>query len=461
MIQMINQKSKSAKISVGLLSLGCPKTLVDSELILGGIDAQKYRITYDMSSCDVAVLNTCSFIEEAKQESIDHILKLAEMKKAGRIKAIVVLGCLVQRYQKELTDALREVDAFLGTGDYQDITNVIDQVMDRKKISMVSRSPGFLYTAQMNRIALTEPHYRYIKISEGCDHICTFCTIPSYRGKHRSRQIDDIVKEAHHLVDQGARELVLTGQDTTFFGYDTHQKFLLKDLLKALNKISDLKWIRLLYAYPSFVNDDLIDAIVDYDKVCHYLDIPLQHVSDKILKAMKRGLNKQTTYRLIQKLRKKIPDLSIRTTFIVGFPGEGDSEYAELLAFMRESQFERLGMFTYSREEGSPAAEIDNQVPESVKLERYNEGMALQQSISEKNNLKLLNHSFEVMIEKQSEENPEQFIGRTYMDAPDVDGLIYVNTPKHVKLKSGSFVSAKVIRAKEYDLEADYQNVCQ
>ncbi len=452
----LDKTSKTKRISVGMLSLGCPKTLVDSELILGLLDSSRYRIAKHITDCDIALLNTCSFINEAKQQSIDHILNLAELKKEGRIKALVVLGCLVQRYQEELEQELGEVDAFVGTGDYQALNSVLDQVVQKKRISYVGHAPGFLYTSAIERVPLTPRYTRYVKISEGCDHICSFCTIPSFRGKHRSRQLDDVVEESHRLVAEGARELVLTGQDTTYFGRDTENKFLLSHLLEELNNIKDLRWIRVLYAYPSCVNDALIDAIGSLEKMCHYLDMPLQHISDPILKSMRRGMTKKSTYALIEKLRKRIPDLAIRTTFIVGYPGEGDQEFKELLEFMEVAHFDRLGMFTYSNEESSHAATLENQVLEPIKEERFHKGMLLQQKISKENNQRLIGKTFSVLVEGHSEKDPNVYRGRTYMDAPEVDGLIYVQVPKEVVLKEGDFALAKVVEAQEYDLTATY-----
>ena len=444
------------RISVGMLSLGCPKTLVDSELVLGLLDKRRYRIAKQITDCDIALLNTCTFINEAKRESIDHILDLAELKKEGRIKALVVLGCLVQRYQRELEKELGEVDAFLGTGDYQALNSVLDQVVQRKRISQVGHAPGFLYTAAVERVPLTPRFTRYIKISEGCDHICSFCTIPMYRGKHRSRVLQDVVQEAHGLAAEGARELVLTGQDTTYFGRDTEGKFLLPELLKELNEIKELKWIRILYAYPSCVTDELIEAIASLEKVCPYLDMPLQHVSDSMLHSMRRGMTRETTYALVEKLRKRIPDLAIRTTFIVGYPGEGEEEFRELLEFMKEAHFERLGIFTYSNEESSHAATLPNQLPEETKEKRFREGMLLQQDISKRNNEKLIGKTFSVLIEAREAKKRLTYRGRSYMDAPEVDGWVYVDVPSGVVLKPGDFVSVKITGAHEYDLHGTF-----
>ncbi len=454
-IETVEQTGK--RLAVGMLSLGCPKTLVDSELILGLLNPARYEVAKEITDCDIALLNTCSFIEEAKQESIDYILKLAELKKEGRIKALVVLGCLVQRYAKELERELGEVDAFMGTGDYQALNTVLDQVVAKKRISHVGSAPGFLYTSEIGRIPLTPLHTRYIKISEGCDHNCSFCTIPSFRGRHRSRNFWDIVEEARRLVDQGARELVLTGQDTTYYGRDTEKKFLLPQLLWELNKIKHLKWIRLLYLYPSFVNEPLIEAIAGLEKVCHYVDMPLQHVSDPMLSAMKRGMTKTGTYQLIEQLRKRISDLSIRTTFIVGFPGEGEAEFQELLEFMSRARFDRLGIFMYSQEDGSAAASFSNQMPQRIKEKRFHAAMALQQSISEENNKRLMGRTFSVLIEGRDEQNPLLYRGRSFMDAPEVDGLCYVRMPKKgAVLKPGDFVQAVVTEAKAYDLMTRY-----
>ena len=448
--------SYGKQLSVGMLSLGCPKTLVDSELILGLLDKNRYRVAEHVSDCDIALLNTCSFINDAKQESIDHILNLAELKKEGRIKALVVLGCLVQRYAAELERELREVDAFVGTGDYEALNSVLDQVVHRKRISRVGQTPGFLYTAQIERIPLTPRHTRYIKISEGCDHICTFCMIPSFRGKHRSRHMEDVLEEARRLVSEGARELVLTGQDTTYYGRDTEKKFLLPELLRELNRIPELSWIRILYAYPSCVTDELIDAVASFGKVCHYLDMPLQHISDPILRSMKRGMTKQSTYTLVEKLRKRIPDLAIRTTFIVGFPGEGEEEFQELLEFMKVAQFERLGMFTYSNEEGSEAVLLKEQVPDSVKRHRFHEGMMVQQEISRANNEKMFGRIHSILVDRRDESKSNRYVGRSYMDAPEVDGSVFVQVPKGVVLKEGDFVRAKVTSVSEYDLNAEF-----
>ncbi len=444
--------NQSKQISVGMLSLGCPKTLVDSELILGFLEPSRFRVAKHITDCDIAILNTCAFIQDAKEESIDHILKLVELKEAGQIKAIIVLGCLVQRYHSELQDELSEIDAFLGTADYEQINEVLNRVIAKKTFSQVTAKPGFLYTSKMNRIPLTPFFSRYLKISEGCDHVCSFCTIPKFRGKHRSRLIEDIVTEARGLIASGTKELILTGQDTTFFGRDTHHTYLLAKLLGELDSLNGLEWIRLLYAYPSCVTRELIHAIRDLKRVCHYLDMPLQHVSDSMLQAMKRGTTKKTSYELIRRLRQEIPDLAIRTTFIVGFPGETDDDFKELLDFMEYARFERLGVFMYSQEEESASSALPNQVKHSIKEKRFDKAMMCQQAISFENNNRLIGKKLQVLIERQSDSDPNLFEGRSYMDAPEVDGVIYVQTFTQKKPRPGDFVSVQVTGTRDYDL---------
>lgn len=444
----------TGKCRIGMLSLGCPKTLVDSELILGKLDPNQYELVPTVAECDVALINTCAFIQDAQQESIDQILRLIELKKEGDIKKIVVMGCLVQRYAPELAKELREVDAFVGSGEYDKIPQIVEKVRRGEEVTEIG-VPGYLYTSAEHRVRLTPEYSRYLKISEGCDHTCSFCVIPSFRGRHRSRRMEDVVEEAGRLAAEGARELILTGQDTTFFGYDTQGRYLLPELLKRLNLLKDLKWIRLLYAYPTLVTEELIETLGSLEKVCHYLDMPLQHVSSRILKSMRRGTNGNSTRRLISKLRSRIPDLALRTTFIVGYPGETAADFQELLDFMEEAHFERLGIFTYSPEEGSPAANLSGQVPGRIKKKRLEAGMLLQQKISGENNRRLLGKTFEVLI---TEYDPESrlWTGRTYMDAPEVDGAVFFRPPADVrereKLGPGQFVKVRVKDTLEYDL---------
>ena len=442
-------KTFKAPVRVGMLSLGCPKTLVDSEVILGKLDPAKYRLVSSVTDCDVALLNTCSFIEEAQEESVGRILDLVELKKEKQIRAVIVMGCLVQRFPKDLRDQLKEVDAFIGSGDYARIPELVERVTQGEKVFSVG-TPGYLATSGEVRVALTPAHYRYLKISEGCDHVCSFCTIPSFRGKHRSRTVDDVAAEAERLVREGAKEIILTGQDTTYFGRDHGDTFLLPQLLRRLDEIKGIEWLRLLYAYPSCITEELMEAIGASRHVCHYLDMPLQHASDRMLAAMRRGITKRRTAGLILKFRQTVPDLAIRTTFIVGFPGETEKDFEELLDFMREMHFERLGIFKYSREEGSAAAALPGQVPEKIKQERFERAMALQQEISRANNLRMLGKTLRVLVEGRDEKNPRLWTGRSFMDAPEVDGNVVVKTGK--TLKTGSFYSVPITAVEAYDL---------
>lgn len=446
---------KKDRVRVGLLSLGCPKTLVDSELVLGKLDSQKYSLAPSVADCDIAFVNTCAFIKEAQEESVDQILRLVELKKEGRIQKLIILGCLVQRFASELQRELTEVDAFVGSGEYDKIPEIIAGVLQGKKVSEIG-IPGYLYTSGERRIQLTPSYWRYLKISEGCDHACSFCVIPNFRGKHRSRALEDVVQEAEELAAQGAREIILTGQDTTFFGYDLTGRYLLPELLHRLNQISGLRWIRILYAYPSLVSDELIEAVGSLGKVCHYLDMPLQHVNKRILKSMRRGTTPESIRHLIHKLRRRIPDLALRTTFIVGYPGETEEEFQELLNLMEEARFERLGIFTYSPEEGSAAARLPGQIPERIKQKRFEKAMLLQQKISKENNSRFIEQTLEVLVESRAEDGRDLFMGRTYMDAPEVDGAVYFvagnKRADRFDLKPGEFVQVKIHETREYDL---------
>lgn len=432
-----------------MMSLGCPKTLVDSEIILGKLDAQKYALVPEVDHCDVALLNTCSFIQDAQKESVDRILELVQLKKQKQIKAVVVMGCMVQQFTQELQKELKEVDAFIGSGEYAKIPEIVEKVTGGKKVVSVGEA-GYLATSKDRRIALTPQHYRYLKISEGCDHICSFCTIPTFRGKHRSRTIEDVVLEAERLVQEGAQEIILTGQDTTYFGKDHGGKILLPELLKALDGIKHLKWLRLLYAYPSCVTKELMETMAASQKMVHYLDMPLQHASDRMLASMRRGITKRRTQDLLKQFRSIVPDLAIRTTFIVGFPGETEADFEELMEFIAESQFERMGVFTYSQESGSDSGIYPDQVSEKVKAARRDKAMRLQQKISEENNKRLIGKTFQVLIDQASQIDAGTWVGRTYMDGPEVDGNVLVKSKKN--LMSGQFVPVKIKSAQAYDL---------
>lgn len=432
-----------------MVSLGCPKTLVDSEVILGKVQGARYSITDDIEKSDIVLLNTCGFIKDAKEESIEALLKLLELKKEKKLLGVIVVGCLVQRYAEELQKEFPEVDAFIGSGDYRRMAEVLKKVALGKKFVSVHKA-GYLAEADEKRISLTPKHFRYLKISEGCDHACSFCVIPKLRGRYRSRHVADLVREAKQLAGEGAKELIVIGQDITKFGCDYAGKSLLPELIEALGTVRDIKWIRLLYTYPSTLTDPIIRAMSASKKVCRYIDLPLQHISDKILKAMRRGNTKKQTGELLRKLRAMIPGVVIRTSFIAGFPGETEEDFGELLAFMREIKFERLGIFRYSQEEGSPAAELAGQVPESIKEERYHLAMQLQREIAREVNRRYLGKELRVLIDSPDEKDPSLWVGRSFMDAPEVDGNVFVRTRKEITV--GKFYTVKITDTQDYDL---------
>lgn len=442
-------KTSQKVFRIGMVSLGCPKTLVDSEVILGKLRDARFELAKDVASSDIILINTCGFIKDAKQESIDALLRLADLKKRKKIIGLIAIGCLVQRHAAELKAAFPEVDAFVGSGDYKEIAVILRRVIAGESLVSVHRA-GYLARAEEKRVSLTPGFYRYLKISEGCNHTCSFCVIPSLRGKFRSRKIKDVVEEARRLVREGARELVLIGQDITKFGVDYAKRNLLPELLRELEDLKDLQWIRLLYAYPSSITDAMIQTVARSTKICHYLDLPLQHINDRILSAMRRGFDKKKTGALIQRLRSEVPGLVLRTSFIVGFPGETAREFDELLDFMREVRFERLGIFTYSPEEGSPAALMSRQVPEKTKQRRYHEAMQLQQQIARDINRRVIGETLTVLVEGKDPKTPHQWAGRSYRDAPEIDGNVRIDSLK--PLKPGSFYPVQITDALDYDL---------
>jgi len=436
-------------LRIGIVSLGCPKTLVDSEVILGKACGARYSLAKDISESDVVILNTCGFIRDAKEESIEMLLKLIALKKEKKLSGVIVVGCLVQRYAEELQKEFPEVDAFIGSGDYMRIAESLKKVAEGRKFVSVHNA-GYLAEAHEKRISLTSAHSRYLKISEGCNHKCSFCVIPSLRGRYRSRRITDLVREARQLAEEGAKELVLIGQDITLFGWDYAGKALLPQLLEAMESVPKIKWVRLLYAYPSTLTDEILRAVAQSKQICRYIDLPLQHISDKMLKTMRRGGTKSQVVGLIRKVRAMIPGVVIRTSFIVGFPGETEKDFAELLEFMKEMKFERLGIFRYSREEGSPAAGLAGQVPEKVKEDRYHRAMQLQQKIVREVHRRVVGTDLRVLIESRDEKDPGRWIGRSFMDAPEVDGSVLVKTQKNIT--AGKFYTVKITGARGYDL---------
>lgn len=429
-------------------SLGCDKNLVDSEKMLGLLDAAGHTIIDDENDADIIIVNTCSFIHDAMEESINSIIEYGKLKKEGKLKALIVTGCLSQRFSKEFSDELPEVDSVIGTNSYDEIVNAINNVLSGSEENIYIKSLDKLVNPK-KRMLSTGGHYAFLKIAEGCNKRCTYCIIPSLRGNYRSVPIEDIISEAKSLVSQGVKELILVAQETTVYGMDIYKKKMLPELLDRLQEIDELKWIRLLYCYPEEIDDNLISSIVRNNKVCHYIDMPIQHCSDSILNKMGRKTDFVSLNNIINKLRKNIPDIVIRTTLITGFPGETENNYNNLLEFVKTNRFERLGVFAYSREEGTVAYDMDNQIEEDIKNSRRDTIMEIQQEISCHNNEGLIGQEFDVFIEgKLVDDNA--YIGRTYMDAPDVDGLFFVKTD--ASLNSGDFVRCRVTSYNEYDL---------
>ena len=435
-------------MNILFISLGCDKNLVDSEVMLGLLDSRGYQIVDDETIADVIVINTCCFIHDAKEESIQTILEMAEYKKTGRLKALVVTGCLAQRYQQEIIDEIPEVDAVLGTASYDKIAEAIDEALDGHT-EMYLEDIDRLPQVSSKRLVTTGGHYAYLKIAEGCDKHCTYCIIPKVRGNYRSVPMEQLLKEAKELAEGGVKELILVAQETTVYGQDIYGEKSLHRLLRELCKIDGIQWIRLLYCYPEEIDANLIQVMKEEPKICHYLDLPIQHASDTILKKMGRRTSKAQLVDTIRTLREEIPDITLRTTLITGFPGETEEQHQELVAFVDEMEFDRLGVFTYSPEENTPAAELPDQIPEEVKADRQAELMELQQEIAFDLAEDMIDREVLVMIEgKVADENA--YVGRTYRDAPNVDGLIFINTDE--ELMSGDFAKVKVTGAMEYDL---------
>lgn len=430
------------------ISLGCDKNLVDTEVMLGLLASRGYEMTDDETDADIIVINTCCFIHDAREESIQNILDMAAYKKEGKLKALIVTGCLAERYRQEILDEIPEVDEVLGTTAYDRILDAVDRALAGQPSVMLS-DINALPLPDTKRLVTTGGHFAYLKIAEGCDKHCTYCIIPKIRGNFRSVPMERLVKEAEELAEQGVRELILVAQETTLYGKDLYGEKSLHRLLRELCRISGLKWIRILYCYPEEITDDLIRVIKEEPKICHYLDLPIQHANDQILKRMGRRTSKQELVDIIQKLRREIPDICLRTTLITGFPGETEEQHEELMEFVDEMEFDRLGVFTYSPEEGTPAAEMPGQIDEQVKKERQAGLMELQQEIAFDAAEEMTGKEVLAMIEgKVADANV--YVGRTYRDAPNVDGLIFINTDE--ELLSGDFAKVKVTGAVDYDL---------
>lgn len=430
------------------ISLGCDKNLVDTEVMLGLLASRGYEMTDDETEADIIVVNTCCFIHDAKEESIQNILEMAEYKKEGKARALIVTGCLAERYRQEILDEIPEVDEVLGTTAYDRILDAVDAALAGEHSVMLADIDA-LPLPDTKRLVTTGGHFAYLKIAEGCDKHCTYCIIPKIRGNYRSVPMERLIREAEELAAQGVKELILVAQETTLYGKDLYGEKSLHRLVRELCRISGLRWIRILYCYPEEITDELIQVMKEEKKVCHYLDLPIQHASDAVLKRMGRRTSKQELVEIIGKLRREIPDICLRTTLITGFPGETEEQHEELIEFVDEMEFDRLGVFTYSPEEGTPAEKMPDQNDEEVKEERQDELMELQQEIAFENAERMVGREVLVMIEgKVADENA--YVGRTYRDAPNVDGLIFINTDE--ELLSGDFARVKVTGALDYDL---------
>ncbi|NLP28417.1 MAG: 30S ribosomal protein S12 methylthiotransferase RimO [Clostridia bacterium] len=432
---------------LGIISLGCDKNRVDTEIILGKL-VDKFEITNDPKEADIIIVNTCGFIESSKQESINTILEMAEYKRMYNCKVLIATGCLTQRYKEDLQNLMPEIDIILGVNDYDKIASVIEKFYNAKEKILLCSDNDVINEGQ--RVITTGKNYAYVRISEGCNNNCTYCAIPKIRGPYRSRSMENIIKEVESLAKQGIEELILIGQDTTMYGIDIYGEKRLDKLINEISKVERIKWIRLLYAYPEEITDELIDEIANNPKVCKYIDMPIQHISNNILKRMGRRGNKEKIQSVINKLKTKVKDIALRTTFIVGFPGETDEDFKELLKFVEETKFTHMGVFKYSQEEGTAAAKMKELVSQDIMEKREEDIMLLQQEISLKNNIDKVGKVYSTLIEK-IEDN--YFIGRTEHMAPEIDGLIYVNINENIKI--GSFIPVKVNEADEYDLKGE------
>lgn len=441
-------------MNILFISLGCDKNLVDSEVMLGILAKDGHQMVDDETMADVIIINTCCFIHDAKEESIQNILEMADLKKTGRLKALIVTGCLAQRYKEEIIQEIPEVDAVLGTTSYEEIAHVIDGVlsdspMERGDVRLTMKDVDYLPVTDTHRMVTTGGHFAYLKIAEGCDKHCTYCIIPKVRGDFRSVPMEHLLEEAQNLADGGVKELILVAQETTLYGTDIYGKKSLHLLLKELCKIKGIRWIRVQYCYPEEIYDELIQTMKEETKVCNYLDLPIQHASDRILKRMGRRTSQADLRAIIGKLRQEIPDICLRTTLISGFPGETEEDHEELMNFVDEMEFDRLGVFTYSAEEDTPAATMPDQIPEELKEERRDEIMELQQEISFEKAEEMVGKSLWCMVEgKVADEYA--YVARTYKDAPGVDGYLFIQTIE--ELMSGDFVKVRVTGADEYDL---------
>lgn len=441
---------------VGFISLGCPKNLVDSEVMMGQLKANGFELTSDASEADTIVVNTCGFIDSAKQESIETILEAAKLKSGGKASRLVVAGCLVERYRDELKAEIPEVDAFIGTSQISEILRVCDPHTNTRTLPVVplgNQSATYLYDESTPRVLATPSHYAFIKIAEGCDRPCAFCFIPQMRGHFRSRRFGSIVAEAHQLAEEGVKELILVAQDSSRYGEDLGKQDALAHLLRELARTDGIEWVRVMYTYPTHISDEFLDVLATEPKAVKYLDMPLQHASQNVLKLMKRGGNRDSLERLIERVRTRVPEIAIRTTFITGFPGETDEDFAELLKFIKNIEFDRVGVFTYSDEEGTPAYDLAAKVPEKIASKRRSILMKEQSRISLKRNRARVGETLRVMFEGESIESDLLWQGRIEGQAPDIDGCVLINdAPEDFEPVNGQMVDVLITEAQEYDL---------
>ncbi|NLU40921.1 MAG: 30S ribosomal protein S12 methylthiotransferase RimO [Firmicutes bacterium] len=436
------------KEAVVIVSLGCSKNLVDSEVMAGILAKRGYGLVSSVEEADIAIINTCGFIESAKQESVDTVLEIADRGKRSGLSVLIVAGCLGQRYAAELLKSMPEINAVVGTGEFPRIDEIVERALAGERVVAVGH-PEYLYDHDSPRIMSTPKHYAYLKIADGCDNRCSYCAIPQIRGCLRSRRIESVQTEAEALAAAGCRELILIAQDTTAYGVDLYGRPMLPELIRSLCRVDGIEWIRLLYTYPTRITDDLIDVIIEQPKVARYLDIPLQHVSGRILQAMGRAGDAASLSRLFGRIRERIPDITLRTSLIVGFPGETDEEFSELMQFVEDQKIDRVGVFMYSREEGTAAASLDGQIPERLKKRRYAEIMELQKSISLEKMRARIGSVERVLVDGVSEECEWVAVGRSQREAPEVDGLIYIENERP---DQGAFVDVRITNASDYDL---------
>ena len=440
--------------NIAFISLGCDKNRVDSEVMLGILNERGYTPVSDEAEADIIVINTCCFIKDALEESIETILEMAEYKKNGRCRGLIVAGCLAQRYENEICAEMPEVDAVIGTAAYEGVADVADEILSGKSgiHSMRDINSQMDENNAQKRVLSTAGHYAYLKISEGCDNYCTYCVIPKMRGKHRSRTMDSLVMEASSLASGGVKELLVVAQDTSIYGRDIYGKPMLHELLKRLCRIEGIEWIRLLYCYAETLTDETIRAMAEEDKICKYIDIPIQHGSDSVLKRMGRRSSRELITSKISALRQAMPDICIRTTIITGFPGESEEEFSELVEFVKELKFDKLGVFTYSAEEGTPAAAMDNQIDEDIKEERRDYIMELQKNISAEKCAGMTGKTIRVIVDGRIPED-DIYCGRSYKDAPDIDGMVFFKSD--YEILSGDFADVRIDGASDYDLTGE------